>query len=166
MLSLGSRIVQGDSVHWDVALPDYPASAWELTLYFAQAAEAPQQVTATPNGDAYIFDFTCEMVPGTYLWSARVKQDTTVKTLGCGRISVLPDPSLPFDRRLHCEKALEAITAALEGRLSDPIATYKLDGVEATKIPHADLLRLRDRYRTEVRLARGGSVIRTYGVNW
>lgn len=160
-------MVAGDSVDIDVTLSDYLASeGWTLTLYFSAAAETPRQIQADPNGDAYHTSFTCDFDPGTYQWAARVSKETTVKTVGIGTVRVLPDPSKPYDRRLHCEKALDAVTAVLEGRLSDPIVEYKLDGVEAKLLPHSDLLRLRDRYRTEVRLARGGSLIRPMGVCW
>lgn len=52
--------------------------------------------------------------------------------------------------KTHAEKMLEAIEAALEGRITDDYKTLKINNREITKHSFDELLRLRDYYRAEV----------------
>lgn len=56
----------------------------------------------------------------------------------------------PTVTKTHAEKMLEAIEAALEGRITDDYKTLKINNREITKHSFDELLRLRDYYRAEV----------------
>ena len=51
----------------------------------------------------------------------------------------------------HAEIMLAKIEAVLEGRITADIENYQIAGRQITKIPIAELLVLRDRYRVEVK---------------
>jgi hypothetical protein len=156
----------GDKISWRVSrFTDFPASAgWVLTYFFAATAETPARVTATPDEDAFLVTWTVGLKPGKYRWTAQVSKGDEKHTLDGGLLTVIPDPSQAYDRRSTSELALAAIEAVLAGRVSDPLAEYEIDGVKAKKIPPRDLLALRDRFRTEVRLQRGGPLVRRISV--
>ena len=104
---------------------------------------------------------TLECPPGRYTWEAvAISVALGVHTLvGTGIVTVLPDPASAYDPRTPAEMALAAIDAVLAGRLSDPLAEYEIDGVQAKRIPPQDLLTIRDRLRREVRRQRGGPTV-------
>jgi len=152
----------GDTVAWPISIFQelYPASGgWTLIYYMSKGAEIPAQIIATPDGDAFTVSWTCNLPPGTYTWTARVSKGEVKRLVRSGTMRILPDPSVAFDRRSIAEICLEAINAVLGHRVGDPLMKYKIDGVEAEKLPPAELLKLRDRFTTEVRLQRGGSLI-------
>lgn len=69
------------------------------------------------------------------------------------KITVGQDPTLittGAELRGHAEKLLDAIEAVLEKRASSDQASYSIAGRSITKIPIAELLQLRDKYKTEV----------------
>jgi hypothetical protein len=160
-------ICTGDTLSWAVAAyaGSFPASqGWALTYYFALAAETPEAVPATPDGDGFAVTWSCALVPGRYRWFAQVVKGEVKRVLREGVLQVRPDPSAAFDRRTQAEINLEAVNAALAGRVGDPLLKYKIDGIEAEKIAPRELLALRDRFTTEVRIQRGGSLVRNLPV--
>lgn len=50
----------------------------------------------------------------------------------------------------HAETMLSAIEAVLEGRITADVEAYSIAGRQITKIPMAELLTLRDKYKAEV----------------
>ena len=159
------QIVAGDTAAWGRSEALYPASGgWTLTYYLAKDATNPIAIQATASGDDHAVSVpaatTAGWAPGAYRWTARVNKAGEVVTLQTGHLVILADPSTASDPRSHAEKALAAITAVLEGRLADPLAEYEIDGLKATLIPHADLLRLRAVYADAVRRQKGGAFFR------
>ena len=53
-------------------------------------------------------------------------------------------------QKMHAEKMLEAIEAAIEGRLTDDYKTLKINNREITKFTFDELLNLRTYYRSEL----------------
>lgn len=160
-----TRIYSGDTVTWVETLSGYPASdGWSLTYYFKQAAETPVPIPATGSGDTYSVLIGAStsglMNPGTYSWTSRVSKGEVVQTIGFGTMAVTPDPTRAYDARSHAEKGLEAVTAALEGRLSDPVTEYEVDGLKVKHMSHKELLELRTLYSAMVRRGLGKPGIR------
>lgn len=74
-----------------------------------------------------------------------------------GQVRILEDlvSAAPgFDGRSHAEKVLEAIEAVIEGRASLDQSQYTINNRSLTRTPVADLLKLRNTYRAEVRAQR------------
>ncbi len=159
------QITSGDTVAWVRSVSDFQASAgWVLTYRLVKAGASAISLTATADGDAHLVEVaaaaTKNWVPGEWRWIASVAKDDERYTVGSGILTVAPDPAgAAFDPRTHEEKCLEAITAVLEGRMGDALLSYKIDGREAEKIPHAELARMRGFYAAKVRAQRGGSFV-------
>lgn len=126
---------------------------------------AKAQIAATASGDLFVLAMapteTSPLAPGEYHWLLVVTSadGTQRKTVARGQIAVDFNPAFPAanrDVRTHAEKCLAAITAVLEGRLSESITEYKLDaGLEAKHMDHAELIKLRAWYAGVVRRQRG-----------
>jgi len=146
----------GDSITWRIALSDYPATdGWALSYTLTNSAGA-FSITSTADGDAHLVSVAAS---ASALWSAGVYSMVGAVTKGTERITlrrasvrVLPlfDGSAAADTRSHARKMLDAIEAWLETR--DPaVASYTIHGRAMQYIDIADLLKLRNQYRAEVR---------------
>ena len=159
----------GDSLTWTTSVPDYPASdGWALSYFMALPSGPVIQFGSTGNGDDYTVSIlaatTQAWAPGTYQWTSRVSKSGEVHTVGRGLFVILPDPTASNDPRSHVRKCLDAITVVIEGRMNDPLAEYKIDGVEAKRIPIEQLLKLQAYYTARVRLESGGPIAKTIRV--
>jgi len=157
-----TAITAGDTITWTRTEALYPASAgWVLTYYLSLNAAAPKTIECAASGDdhaaAVAAATTAAWAHGTYLWTARVAKAGEVFTVGSGEVRVLPDPSSTADKRTHAAKCLASIEAALETSVGSATVEVELDGVRIKK-DRSELLRIRDRYRAEVRRERGFSV--------
>lgn len=150
-------LVAGDTFRWQRSLGDYPPDVW--TLQYAFIAPAGFfSVTATDDGDGnhlaeLLPAVTAPIVPDLYQWSATVTDGTDRYTVGQGTTRVEMDAtaqSNPIDTRSHARKVLQAIEAVLEGTATTDQASYSLEGVSISRMPIADLMSFRDRYRWEV----------------
>lgn len=145
----------GDTWQWTRSLADYPASdGWSLA-YVLINATAKISILASASGDDHAVTVaaatTAGYTAGAYDWVARASKSGQVFTVGSGRIAILPSlAASTADLRTHARKVLEAIEAVLEGRASQDVLEYQIAGRSLKRIPVADLLMLRDRYRAEV----------------
>lgn len=149
-----AKIYAGDTLAFSRTFADYPASdGWSLSYLMRLPGGDAQTFAGTPNGAAFdvtvAASTTAEWGPGTYAWVARVSKAGAVYVVGSGSLEVLPDPSsaTPFDPRTHEQKCLDAIKAALEGRVGDPVVKYKIGDREAERIPPKELIRLKAHYQ-------------------
>jgi hypothetical protein len=175
LIRLPKKIQSGDSFSWDPIdlQPLYPAgSGWTLTMYLflvgAAPGTAPVTITATADMNSMFVlaqtpAQTAVWGPGEYHWTLIVQSadGTQRQTVDRGELKVGFNPAAPgdnYDPRNHEEKCLAAITAVLEGRMSESITEYKLDnGMEAKHMDHTELVRLRAYYAGVVRRQRGKS---------
>ncbi len=155
------EIVAGTTVEWRREdLADYPAPTWTLTyrLVERKADGMAIAITASASGTYHAVSVdkatTATWPPGTYLWAAYVDDGTKRLRVDSGTLRVVADlAALPpgYDPRSHARRALEAIEAVLEKRASREDLMYRLpDGRQLQRIPTAELILLRDRYRAEV----------------
>jgi hypothetical protein len=174
-IRLPKKIQAGDSFSWDPIdlRSQYPAGpGWTLTMYLflvgAAPGTAPVVLVAMADGNSCFVlaqtpAQTAAWTPGEYHWTLIVQSadGTQRQTLDRGELRVGINPAAPppgYDPRTHAEKCLAAITAVLEGRLSESITEYKLDnGIEAKHMDHAELMRLRAYYAGVVGRQRGKS---------
>lgn len=158
----------GDTWKWTQTLADYPASAWTLKYRF-KSPTAGFEVTASASGDDYSITVaagtTAGYAAGTYTWIAWVEGgtsekytvDTGVATIDANYRSGAATDGL--DDRSHARKTLAAIEAWIESR-NPGVAEYEIAGRRMKYIPVADLLKLRQHYKSEVAAEDAAEAIR------
>lgn len=146
----------GDTVQWTKDLADYPAGTWTLAYYFRGAAGG-LAATATASGTTHAITITAAqsavLAPGRYAWEAYVTSGSVRHRVGGGTVLVtrnLAATPAGFDARQHCEKVLDAIEAVIEGRATRDQQSYSIAGRSLQRMPVADLIVLRDKYKFEV----------------
>ena len=155
------RANAGDTWTWTRLQPAYPpADGWALTYYFGLGANAPQVITATAVGEAFVVTVdaadTSLWPAGLYRWTARVSNTITSETFTVdeGVLTVDPDPSTTYDRRSSAEINYAIIDAALQASAGDMIVEYQIDGVRVKK-DRASAIKERARYLAIIRLQKG-----------
>jgi hypothetical protein len=148
-----SSITAGETLSWTRDESDYPATSWTLK-YALQAPGRPViTITATADGSTHVVGVTADIssryAPGSYLWTKFAEQGSTRNILAHGQVTVLPSPLANLGKS-HAERMLALIEAALIKRVPAGLETTNIDGQELSRIPIAELERLRIRYRAEV----------------
>lgn len=145
----------GDTWKWKRTLADYPAGTWTLKYRFKNAA-GYFEIVASADGTDHSVEVsaatTAAYAAGRYTWMAWVEGGSEKYTVDTGTLEVDPDyraSTAAYDGRSHARKMLDAIEAWLEAR--DPaVAEYEIAGRRMKYIPVAELIKLRNRYITEV----------------
>lgn len=150
-----------------VTLADYPAPTWVLSAHLRGPAAINMTAAADGTGHKFSEDAatTAAWGAGVYSYVVRVTDGTAVHQVEAGQLEVLPDLAAitaPYDGRSHARRTLDAIEAVLEKRATRDQERYTINNRELWRTPLADLLKLRDTYRAEVRreeaAARGKSL--------
>lgn len=157
MIPEPGTITTGDSMSWNVSLPDYPAGDWVLH-YAMFNAGGNYAFDAGADGVTHVVSLaiadTAAWTPGRYDWTAYVTRGTERKVITTGTFIIKPDPTAGtnYDARSHARKMLDAIEAALENRAT----TQQLDmirgtfGDRAIELAPEKLIVARDKYKAEV----------------
>ncbi len=147
----------GDTLKWDVSIPDYPADdGWTLTYEVKSKTSSISTITASADGEAYTVTVgaatSSGYSPGEYQYAAYVTKSGERFTVDTGRIKILKDfeDAGNYDGRDHAEVVLDAIEAVLETRATKDQESYSIAGRSLSRTPIEDLLALRDRYKAEV----------------
>lgn len=139
-----------------VTLPAYPAPEWTLQLILRGPGQIDlasiddgegHRITASPA-------VTSGWTAGAYWWALRATDGAAVHQVAEGELRVVADLALvdsAFDGRSHAQRVLAAIEAVIEGRATTDQQAYTIAGRSLQRMPIADLLVLRSRYRDEVR---------------
>lgn len=150
------KIGAGLTFEKPVTLTAYPAPDWVLSV--ALRGPGSINLTATADGNQHLLSAsaaeTAAWVPGVYWYSARVAKGVDVFEVEAGQVTITADLSVSgdgFDGRSHAQRTLEAIEAVIEKRASLDQERYRINNRELYRTPIADLLKLRDLYRAEVR---------------
>ena len=147
----------GDTLKWDVSVPDYPATdGWTLTYEVKSKNEHIATITASADGDGYTVTVPAATSAGYTIghhhYRAYVTKGSERYTVDSGDLEILKDfeDSGNYDDRTHAEIVLDAIEAVLESRATKDQESYSIAGRSLSRTPIGDLLALRDRYKTEV----------------
>jgi hypothetical protein len=160
--ALPPEIKAGTTFRVRLALGDYPATAWRLTL----ALRGPQAIDLAAEADGTSFllaadaAVTAKWAPGRYWFSLRVTDGVAVHEAGAGQLAVLADLSAAagiYDGRSEAETALDAIDAVLAKRATRDQERYRINNRELYRMAVADLLTLRAYYATRVRRERAAT---------
>ena len=154
-----SRIRAGTTAQWIRALADYEYSdGWRLSY----ALRGPAQynltcaATATDSHLATIPSTAATLVAGDYVWQSTAASGTLRYLVAEGRVTVdtdlaaLSPLTVDYDGRTDARKTLDAIEATITGVASAAQQSFTVGDRTLSKYSVADLLLLRDRYRTMV----------------
>lgn len=162
LTAVPSQIRAGDSVVMLLSLADYPASeGWSLEFVLVNGS-GKITFRSEADGDSHSVEVhaadSAEWSSGKYFFICSAVNGLLKNTASSGYIEILPDLSAvdTLDARSHAQKTLDALEAWIEGR-NLAVAEYEIAGRKMKYIPIAELLKLRDAYRREVRGQTGKS---------
>lgn len=134
----------------------YPAPGWVLSIILRGPSAI--NLTATASGTQHQLlanaAITADWTPGIYEYTARISDGVDVFELEFGQLTITPDLAAAgegHDGRSQARRTLDAIEAVIEKRASLDQERYRINNRELYRTPIADLLKLRDVYRLEVR---------------
>lgn len=132
----------GDSVCWEVNLPDYSADAGWSVSYVLRGATKQTIPAAVGVGNTFTVTIpaaTSLLYPaGDYWFFGFATNSGTGERVQFynATCTVLEDPATgtsAYDGRTHCQKVLDAIEATLEGRASRQELSYMVSGGGVSK---------------------------------
>lgn len=148
-----ASIFAGDTISWNISLPDYPANQGWTLKYKAVCAAGYFALVSSANGVDHAVSAakatTSAFTPGTYTLSKYVESATELITLAELPLVVKPGISgktAAFDGRTHVKRTLDAIEAILEARATSDQQELTIDGTTLKRMPVADLLKFRSMY--------------------
>ena len=151
------QVTAGDSIAWRVtATLNQSGDDWALSTTLISQAGKILLPASVPDGNDHLIiapsTTTIGWAPGEYRLHIAAVRGAERVTLITAQLRILPDPATaePYDPRSHARKVLAAIEAYLENADYSASRTRIADR-ELQNIPIAELLQLRDRYRSEVR---------------
>ena len=152
-------IIAGDSYSLLLSYGDYPAtSGWAIVLYLNGAVSI--QIPGTTSGTSYAFDLTSAktslLQAGTSAYSIAVTSGTEKHTVESGFITVTEALAGAASKVIATERILNAINAAIEGRITDDVQSLSIAGRSISLIPITELLNLRAVYTKELAVMKGG----------
>lgn len=151
-----SLFTAGDSIQWTKSVPDFPATAGNTLSYALINAANKIEFDAVQSGSDYQVSLpsstTSGYEPGEYKWQSYITDNADNRTqVGEGTIKIVPNFAdlTTYDARGHVKKVLDAIEAVIEGRATKDQQEYQIANRRLWLSPIADLILLRDKYRTE-----------------
>lgn len=151
----------GTTVKYTRSLPDYPANdGWTLTVALRGAGAV--NATVSPSGADFLVTFpatlTTGLPAGSYEWLERVTKAGETFDAAAGQVVVTPNVAAAGAGELmsHEERALAALIARRDGRLTADQETIQVDSMAISRIPFELLERLIDKYQRIVNAQRSG----------
>lgn len=133
---------------------DYPASEWTLSYAFVKSGQY-FGFTASADGELFAVSIAASVTanydPGIYHWKAYVTKGLERRTIDEGTLEVLPNfaaQTSGYDARSDAQTIFEACEALLLGKATADQKSYTLEGRSLERYGIAELLKLRDRYKS------------------
>jgi len=141
------KIVAGTTVKYTRTESDYPAPTWTLTLYLSGASAT--SFIAAANGTDHDVTITSTLsaaiLPGNYKWEERVTDGTDVYAVASGIVYFEANmaSATAGSGQTYEEKTLAIIDGILSGRITKDQESYQIAGRAVSRIPFAELKRMR-----------------------
>jgi len=149
-----ARITAGDTLTWQKALPDYPASAGWVLSYALLGPGGKFTFAATASGDDHLVSVSAPTSAawpaGPYNWQAYVTKGAERVTVGMGQFTVLANFATATDGKSTARKILEAIEAVLQGSATFAQRATMIGDKRLERHSVAELLEARSRLQNEV----------------
>jgi hypothetical protein len=147
-------LTAGETWVWTQTLSDYASTdGWTLKYALQARGQSLISIAASASGAGYLVNVaaatTVAYVAADYIWTAFVEKAAERYEVERGSITVLPSPLAAFGTT-HASRTLALIESALEGRIPRGLEQTNIDGQALSRIPIADLFRLRSYYATLV----------------
>jgi len=159
LTALPESFSAGTTVTYSKTFADYPASEWTLTLYLAGAKVLAIEAVADEDTldvtiPASATELSAGFAAGVYRWEERVTKDDEVYVVATGSVTIKDNLAEATDGSLqsYLERAVVALRAHVEGRLTAGMQSYSIAGRAVSKIPVSEAVDLLGKF--EARLAR------------
>ena len=143
----------GDTIKWKKSVSDYAASDGWTLKYSLRGQSTAIDLTSTADGDEHLISVTpatsAAWPAGFYDAVGYVEKGSDRYTVWESRVEVLVDieaAGSSYDGRTHVKKVLDAIEAVLENRATKEVEESTIEGVAIKRIPHEQLLMMRQKY--------------------
>ena len=148
------RFRAGETVKWDRDLSEhYPADDGWTLAYTIIDANTLYTVSSTADGDKFAVVIakadSAKFAAGTYQLIGRVTKAGEEFGVYEGTLEIQPDVTAAVDVRSFAKRALDAIEAVLEGRITSDVLQYSIAGRLVVKMPPEELHKYRDRFKAE-----------------
>lgn len=145
-----------------LTLTAYPAGEWAVSVLLRGLSAIDLVAVAEGSQHRLRADAatTADWAPGDYWFTIRATRGTDVVEVEQGQLVITPDVAAAgagFDGRTQAQIALAAIEAVLAKRATMDQERYRINNRELYRTAIADLIKLRDMYRREVRLERSAA---------
>lgn len=151
------EIVAGDFLQWKVTnlANDYATDEYTLVYTARISGQRDEiQITATGQISHYLVSETSTegYTPGEYSWQQEIIRDSDGAriVLKRGTWKVVADLDIPgADIRSHASVMVDKIESILTGKADSDVSSYSVAGRSLTKMTFAELIEVRDYYRSE-----------------
>ena len=152
--TIPAQLRAGATLNFQISLADFSAAeSWAITYHFRSKDGSAITFTSTASGTDHLvnvpFGTTALWLKGNYSGTAVVSNGTQKFEVWRGRLEILEDIAAApegTDLRTQARRTLDNINAVIEGRAGSTILSSSVEGTSLGRIPHTDLLILRDRY--------------------
>jgi len=160
-----AQIIAGTTVDFRRTYADFPANdGWALT--FSLAGRSTATFTATADGADHVFALpaveTAALLPGVHRWYEQATKGAIVKPGESGTLLIEANPAAALGGELESknERILALLETRLEGRITEDMDAYAVDGVQVSRIPFDQLRECIADYRALVAAERRGGINR------
>jgi hypothetical protein len=169
-----ASITLGDTLNYTTSVPDYPASdGWVLITRLVPRpgfAGSVISISSSADGDdpdlhrtSVDADTTSAWVAGTYSYACFAQKASSGERYRVdeGQITLAPDPltATSLDNRSAAEQALDAVTAAINGRATSVQMRYRIGEREVQFYAATELVALRSQLLTQVKRERRATAL-------
>lgn len=159
LTNIPARLYAGDSISLEKTFSDNPSDdGWSVIYYFKNASNSYSASAVADGNGGYTLTVasatTAAWSAGEYQWFAvATKAGGLRATVDQGAVEVLPDIAAAgnVDLRSDAQITLDNIEAVIQNRASIDQMSFSINGKSLARTPVADLLKLRDTYRAEVK---------------
>jgi len=152
-----ATITPGTTVAYTREAGEYTEAAGYSAKLYVAGVSVLEAITGVASGSGWAFTIpataTAALSMGVHQYRELVTKGAEVYVLASGTVEVLANilKAGAGDMLTWEQRALAAVEAALEGRLTADQQAFSIGGRAVTKIPVMELLRIRDQLRNAVR---------------
>lgn len=158
LTAVPTSLVAGDTYRIRLTFADYTPTAGFTGVLYLRGVQVGK-FTATADGDAFLFTLasavTGNLSAGTYEYSVSMSLGNERTTVDSGFVRMDANYVNAGNRINHVETVLQAITAVIEGRITDDVESLSIAGRSITHIPIGELLEIRVSYLKELAALKG-----------
>ena len=149
--------IAGDTVKWEILLPEYPASEGWTLKYALINAHAVISLISTTEGASHVIDIHANIsktyTPGTYYWQSFVENANASErySINTGTMEIITsyDTDTPKDVRSKVQQIYEALEATIQGRADSAQLSRRVGDRQLQYMSAAELIKWRNFYKNE-----------------